>query len=96
MRDSSRKLIIMLWTVITVLVIGSAIAVYLLVRHANTIDTTNTQLTGDNDSLRRQLQQAKATPSPTPTPTPAAVASPTPTPLPVATATPKATTTPKK
>lgn len=86
------KLIALLWTVIIVLVVGGAIGGIMLVRHANDLDSSNTQLVGDNDSLRRQLKEAKTSPTPTvePLPTPN---QPTPTVAP--TATPKATVAPK-
>jgi hypothetical protein len=94
--NSQRKLIYLLWTVIAVLVIGGIIGGYLLVSKANDLDTTNQELSGSNDSLRRQLEQAKATPSPTETP----AASPTPTavvtPTPATTKTPVPTKTPVK
>jgi hypothetical protein len=89
----NRKLIFMLWIVIAILVLGGGIGGYLLVRHANDIDQTNSELTGNNDSLKRQLQQAKATP--TPSPTPSALATPEPTASPSPTVTPKATASPK-
>jgi len=90
MRESNRKLITLLWTVIVVLLIGAGVGGYLLVRHANDLDQTNTELGGNNDSLRRQLDQAKAQLAATPTPTPTPIATPTPVP----TATPKPTATP--
>jgi len=83
--DSNRKVIYLLWVVITFLIAGTAIGGYLLVRHANDVDEVNVELTGSNDSLKRQLEQAKATPSPTPTPTPLATPEPTPTPSPTPT-----------
>ncbi len=88
MKDSSRKIIALLWTVIAVLVIGGAIGGYLLFNHANNLDQTNSELSGNNDSLKRQLEQVKARLAATPAPTP----SPLPTPGP--TATPKAVATP--
>jgi len=93
--ESNRKVIYMLWAVITVLIVGSAIGGYLLVRHANDVDQTNLELTNSNDSLRRQLEKAQATPSPTPTASPLATPEPSPTPTPAATPTPKPGTTPK-
>jgi hypothetical protein len=90
--NSNRKLIFLLWLVITVLIIGSAVGGYLLVRHTSDLDQANSDLSGANDSLRRQLQEAKAAPTPTPVPPP--LATPEPTPTPKATATPKATVTP--
>jgi flagellar basal body-associated protein FliL len=92
MRDSSRKVIVLLWIVIAVLVIGGGIGGYLLFNHANSLDQTNTELSGNNDSLKRQLDQAKAQLAATPTPSP--VATPTPTPTPKAAVTP--TPTPKR
>jgi hypothetical protein len=94
---SDSKVIALLWTVIIILLIGGGAGITMLVRHASDVDTSNTQLTGDNDSLRRQLKEAKTTPTPTvePLPTPGP-ASPTvaPTPTPKATAAPKATVKP--
>ncbi|GAC1372465.1 MAG: hypothetical protein NVSMB39_6670 [Candidatus Saccharimonadales bacterium] len=94
MRNDS-KIIALLWTVIIVLVLGGAVGGYMLLRHANDVDTANSQLTGDNDSLRRQLKEAKTTPTPTvaPLPTPN---QPTPAPTSAAKATiaPKATIKP--
>ena len=91
---SDSKVIALLWTVIIILLIGGGVGVTMLVRHASDVDTTNTHLTGDNDSLRRQLKEAKTTPTPTvaPLPTPA----PTPVPTVAPTAAPKATATPKR
>ncbi len=89
----SRKLLYFLWAVIAILVIGGGIGGYFLVRHANDLDQANTELMGNNDSLKRQLEEAKATPAPTPTPV--ATPAPSPTPTPGATISPKATATPK-
>lgn len=89
---SESKLIALLWTVIIVLVIGGTAATIMLVRHASDLEDANSQLTGNNDSLRRQLKEAKTTPTPTAVPLPTATqATPTPTP----TAAPTATVTPK-
>ena len=93
MRNNGR-IVVMLWAVIAVLVIGFGLGGYFLINHANSLEQTNTQLNGDNDSLRRQLLEAKAAPLPTP----AVVATPTsatPTPAPAATTAPRATATPK-
>ncbi len=90
MKESNRKLIALLWTVIIVLLIGAGVGGYLLVRHVSDLDQTNTELGGNNDSLRRQLDQAKAQLAATPTPAPTPIAPPTPVP----TATPKPTATP--
>ncbi|HVQ44239.1 MAG TPA: hypothetical protein VMT30_04715 [Candidatus Saccharimonadia bacterium] len=97
MRDSSHKLIYLLWTVIAVLIIGAGIGAFLLLRHASDLDNTNAELSGSNDSLRRQLEQAKASPTPTATPEATATPSPSPSPTatPVPTATPKPTASPK-
>ena len=89
MREPSRKLVYLLWTVIAVLIIGAFIGGIMLMNRANALDQSNTLLTGDNDSLRRQLKEAKTVPAATPSP----VATPTPTPVP--TVSPKATITPK-
>jgi hypothetical protein len=93
MRNDS-KLIALLWTVIIVLLVGGAAGVIMLVRHANDVETTNTQLEGNNASLLRQLKEAKTTPTPTvaPLPTPA----PTPALTTAPTVAPKATATPKR
>jgi hypothetical protein len=88
MKDSNRKLIPLLWTVIIVLVIGASVGGYMLLQHANNVDQKNVEVGGNNDSLRRQLDQAKAQLAATPTPTP------TPTATPVPTITPKAVATP--
>jgi hypothetical protein len=92
MRNDS-NLIALLWTVIIVLLLGGAAGVTMLVRHANDVETTNTQLEGNNASLLRQLKEAKTTPTPTvaPLPTPAP-----PTPTVAPTVAPKATATPKR
>ena len=95
MKDSSRKIIALLWTVIAVLVIGGVVGGYLLLNHSNSLDQTNSVLSGNNDSLKRQLEQAKdrlaATPTPTPSPlpTPGPVVSPKVTPTLTPTPTPK-------
>src|SRR3954471_12009994 len=92
---SQTKLISLLWTVILILVVGGGIVVFMLVRHASDLDAANALLTGNNDSLRRQLVEAKATPAPTvaPLPTPNQ-ATPAPTAKVKATPTPKATAAP--
>ena len=95
MLTPSLKLVYMLWSVIAVLLIGFLVGGFLLLRHSGDIDEANTQLNGDNASLRRQLQEAKAAPTPVPTTppasTPAAAANPTPTPSVVPTVAPKST-----
>jgi hypothetical protein len=86
MYGSNTKLIYLLWTVIVVLIIGLGAGGYFMYHHLSEVDESNVRLHGDNDSLRRQLQQAKAAPKPTATPEPTLA----PTPSPVPTATPKA------
>src|SRR4051812_13216331 len=91
--NSNRKLVYLLWLVIAVLIVGTAVGGYLLVRHTNDVDQANEELTNSNASPRRQLQEPRATPSPTPPPPPRPLATPEPTPSP--TPTPKAIATPK-
>ncbi len=72
MRDSSGKLIALLWGVIVVILLGSGAAVYVLVHRANQLTMANSNLRGDNASLHRQVVQLReklVTPS-TPTPPP--------------------------
>ena len=76
MDNSGNKLVYLLWAVIAVLIIGSAAGGFFLVRHANDVDQSNTQLMGNNDSLKRQVQELKATPVPTSAPTPIATPAP--------------------
>ena len=87
------KLIALLWTVIIVLVIGATVGAIMLIRHADALDTENSLLNGSNDSLRRQLIEAKTTPTPTVAPLPTPDQS-TPTPTPPAT--PRPTATPRR
>jgi outer membrane murein-binding lipoprotein Lpp len=84
MRDSNRKIIVLQWIVIAVLALGAAAGAFLLLTHADNVDTTNSQLNGDVDSLHRQVDQLKAqlAATPTPTPTPLATPAPSPTPTP--------------
>jgi len=94
MRDPNRKVVFLLWTVIAVLVIGAATGGFLLVRKMDDLTQTNSDLSDSNDSLQRQLQDAKsATPSPSPSPSaspsPTASASPSPTVKPSPSASPK-------
>jgi hypothetical protein len=94
--DSNRKVIIMQWVVIAVLLIGAGVASAMLVVRANDYELLLQEQEGSVSSLREQLRQAK---NPTPTPSPAlpeatgnsAAATPTPSPAPSAspTATPK-------
>ena len=97
MLTPTRKLVYLLWSVIAALLLGFIFGGFLLLRHANNIDQANTQLNGDNASLRRQIQEVKAasTPTPTSTPAPASVATPSPIPASkpavVPTVSPKAT-----
>lgn len=76
--QQSRKLIYLLWSVIVVLVLGFAVGGFIVVRHANQLDQANFELTGSNESLRRQLEQAKVTPTPSSSPSPSPSASPSP------------------
>ena len=94
MRDSSKKVIVMQWVVILVLVIGAGVGAYLMINKVNLLNDDNQMLTGDNASLRNQLKQLK---QPTPTPTPEVTPAPQTSPTPVAspTVTPKPTATPK-
>ena len=76
MKNPYRNLIYLLWCVIAVLIIGAGTGGYILVRHASDVDQTNANLTGDNDSLKRQVQQARAAALATPTPTDTPLATP--------------------
>ncbi len=71
--DHSGKIIMLQWIVIAVLVIGSALAGWLMVNKLTTTLTENTRLNGNASSLKEQLRQAKLqipkTPTPTPVPT---------------------------
>ena len=93
MRDPNRKVIYMLWTVITILIIGGGVIGYMLYHKADELTQTNEELNGNNLSLREQLRQAKASPSPSATPIP--TATPTPSPTASATPSPTASATPK-
>lgn len=87
------KLISLLWTVIAILVVGGAIVVFMLARHASDLDAANSLLNGNNESLRRQLKEAKTTPTPTVAPLPTPNQS-TPVPTAKPKVTPKPTATP--
>lgn len=84
MRDPNRKLIMLLWAVVTVLVVGSALGGFMLVHKVDDLSSTNSDQSSDITTLRSQLQQAKAQTAATPTPslapdaTPEASASPSP------------------
>jgi hypothetical protein len=78
MNESGNKLIYLLWSVIAVLIVGAVLGGFVLIRHVHDVDQTNSRLMGDNDSLKRQVREAKATPTPTPTPVPAHAAAPKP------------------
>lgn len=98
MKDSNRKIVIMQWVVIAVLVIGGGIGAYLLINKTNQLETDQATQQGNLDSLQNQLKEAKTSPTPTTTPLPEAsnnVGTPTPTPKATVTPTPKATVTPK-
>jgi outer membrane murein-binding lipoprotein Lpp len=93
MKDPNRKLILLLWAVVGVLVVGSAAGGLMMVHKADDLASTNSTLSGDVSSLRNQLSQAKSqvlgaqatpTPSLTPDATPEASAAPNPsvTPMP--------------
>jgi flagellar basal body-associated protein FliL len=82
----SRKLILLLWTVIAVLVVGGVVGGGLLVNKVEQLSLANLALNGDNASLKRQVVQAKATPKPYAPALPEAqanAATPTPTAAPV-------------
>jgi hypothetical protein len=83
MRDSNRKLIYLLWTVIAALIVGGGIVGFMLIHKADDLGTTNDALNGDVSSLREQLRQAKASVSPTVTPA-ATTSTPSATPTPTA------------
>lgn len=83
------KLIILLWTVIGVLLAGFVIVILLFVGRTTDLQQTNSELTGNVNSLRRQLDIAKSAPqTPAPTATPAPAATPAPTPAPTVSPTP--------
>ncbi len=79
----------LLWVVVAVLVVGGGIAIFMLMHKVDNLQTQNDTLSGDNDSLLRQITQLKASPTPLPTPDNSAA-----TPIPTPTATPKTSTTP--
>jgi cytoskeletal protein RodZ len=93
---NSRKLVVLLWSVIAVLVIGGGIAGYLLAHKVDQLTLDNSDLVDSNASLRRQLHelQASASPSPSPSPSPSATSTPSTTVTPKASAAPSATPTP--
>lgn len=93
MRDS-RKIVYLLWTVIAVLVVGGAVGGFLLAHKVDQLTTENAELSGNNESLRNQLLQAKATPPPSESPSPSGSPAPTASPSPTPTATPSPTKTP--
>ncbi len=95
MKLTTSKLVIVLWTAVAVLIAGIVAVALLLTGHIKDVEQTNSELNGNVDSLRRQLEQIKA--APTPTPTPEATATPTPTasPSPSPSVSPSPTATPK-
>ncbi len=64
-KDPNRKVIVMQWLVIAALVMGSGVAVWMLMNKTDDYKNQATQQQGNVDSLREQLHQAK---NPTPTP----------------------------
>lgn len=72
--DHSGKIIMLQWVVIAVLVVGAALAGWLMVNKLTTTLAENNRLNGNTNSLKEQLRQAKLqipkTPTPTPVPTP--------------------------
>ena len=68
MKDPNRKLIILLWIVVAVLVVGSVIGGLMLVHKTDDLNSTNSSLSDDNAHLRSQLQNAQASASASPTP----------------------------
>lgn len=71
MRESATKIVILQWAVIVVLIVGAAVGTSILLHKVNDLSDTNQNLLGDQDSLRRQVQQYRAQiPSPTITPQP--------------------------
>jgi hypothetical protein len=93
MNRQEQKLTFLLWIVIAVLVLGGGVALYMLVHKADDLQSQNDVLTGDNDSLKRQIVQLKS-PTPTVTPDPGPSPTPTDTPTPVPTPTGKTTISP--
>lgn len=79
MRDPNRKLILLLWIVVAVLVVGSAIGGFMLVHKADDLTSDNSSLSDDNARLRNQLQQTQMQASASPTPSQAPDATPEPT-----------------
>jgi outer membrane murein-binding lipoprotein Lpp len=73
-----RRLIAFLWTVIFSLLIGGAIAGYLIITKTNDLMQANQELGAANDQLRSELQ-AQQSASPTPSPSPSASPTPSPT-----------------
>ncbi len=71
--DHSGKVIVLQWVVIAVLVMGTITAGWLMVGKLNSTLSENNRLTGNANSLKEQLRQAKLqipkTPTPTPVPT---------------------------
>ena len=89
MHNADRKLIYLLWTVIAALVVGLVIGGFIIIRHVNNLEQVNTNVGGDNDSLKRQVQQLKAAAAATPTPTATPLATPEPSAAPAPAPTPK-------
>lgn len=86
MRDPSRKVVIMQWFVIAVIIIGAGVAVFMLVNKTNEYKDQLDQQKGNIDSLREQVRQSKISPTPSVDPLPVVsnrpIASPTPSPTP--------------
>lgn len=70
MKDSNRKLVYLLWVVITVLIIGAGIGGFILMHKADELTQTNEELTSNNTNLRNQLQEVRKSPSPSPSVSP--------------------------
>lgn len=85
----NRRLVIFQWIVIGVLVAGFGVVTFIALHRADAIQKVRQDQQGDIDSLKRQLQQAKATPKISDNPLPEASSN-------LATPTPSATTTPTK
>jgi uncharacterized membrane protein len=99
--NSSRKIVIMQWIVIAVLIVGGVAGGLMMVRKTDQLQEEHTLQQSNVNSLREQLRQARTPQTPLPTPLPEAAsnaATPTPSPAPAATpkaATPKPTATPR-
>jgi Tfp pilus assembly protein PilN len=66
--DSDRRLVLMLWTVVAVLVVGLLAGGFIFVHKDDELTRQNTALTQDNSRLISQVKEARAAQTNSPEP----------------------------